>query len=155
MSIAICYVLAKGLYGMSTAVLADRAFLLGGKHIHLLFKLNVRERGATPHRLAELAVISLQKCPEFFALLRCIDVLFIDECGQISTEMLAVLDIVLRKVRDSNLFMGGILVIGTIDQVQLRPIHGLPFLLSPYVLTTFGIQVLRQYVRCADCNVLQ
>jgi DNA polymerase III delta prime subunit len=151
---AVCYALSQGLFPMTTALLAERAFLLGGKHLHLLFKLSVRDKG-TPHRLAELAVIALQKKIELFALLRHIDVLFIDECGQISAELLSVLDIILRKVRGSDLFMGGILIIGTIDQMQLRPIKGLPFLLSPYVLTTFCMTVLKQYVRCADCLVLQ
>jgi predicted GIY-YIG superfamily endonuclease len=151
---SVCYALSQGLFPMTTALLAERAFLLGGKHLHLLFKLSVRDRG-TPHRLAELAVIALQKKIEIFVLLRHIDVLFIDECGQISAELLSVLDIILRKVRGSDLFMGGILIIGTIDQVQLRPIKGLPFLLSPYVLTTFCMTVLKQYVRCADCLVLQ
>lgn len=151
---SVCYSLSKGLYVMTTAVLAERAFLLGGRHLHLLFKLRVRDKG-TPHRLAELAVIALSKHPELFVLLKTIDVLYVDECGQISAELLSVLDIILRKVRGSSLFMGGMLVIGTIDQVQLRPIKGLPFLLSPYVFTTFRMRVLKHYVRCADCPVLQ
>lgn len=150
----ILYGLCKGLTLMTTAMLADRAFVLGGKHIHKLFKLRVRDSG-TPHRLAELAIISLQKKPELFQFIRRLDILFIDECGQVSAELLSTLDIIVRKVRDSSLFMGGIMVIGTIDQVQLRPINGLPFLLSPYILTTFSIVVLKQYVRCADCTVLQ
>ncbi|KAL3924544.1 MAG: hypothetical protein SGILL_000982 [Bacillariaceae sp.] len=154
LSHGIVYALSKGLVVMTTAMLADRAFMLGGRHLHKLFKLRVRDRGS-PHRLAELAIISLQKKPELFAFLRRLDILFIDECGQISAELLSVLDIILRKVRDSSLFMGGILLVGTIDQVQLRPITGLPFLLSPYVLTTFSIIVLKEYVRCADCVVLQ
>ncbi len=154
LSHSVCYGLSRGLYVMTTALLVERAFLLGGKHLHMLFKLRVRDRG-TPHRLAELAVIALQKNVEFLVMLRRLDVLFIDECGQVSAEVLSILDIILRKVRDSNLFMGGILIIGTIDQVQLRPIQGLPFLLSPYVLTTFRMRVLEHYVRCADCEVLQ
>ena len=154
LSHAIVYALSKGLVAMTTAMLADRAFMLGGRHLHKLFKLRVRDRGS-PHRLAELAIISLQKKPELFAFLRRLDILFIDECGQINAELLSVLDIILRKVRDSSLFMGGVLLVGTIDQVQLRPITGLPFLLSPYVLTTFSIIVLKEYVRCADCVVLQ
>jgi predicted GIY-YIG superfamily endonuclease len=151
---SIIYSLCKGLNAVTTAVLADRAFMLGGMHIHKLFKLPVRD-GGSPHRLAELAVISLQKKPEFFQFLRRLDVMFVDECGQVSAELLSVLDIVIRKIRDSSLFMGGVLLIGTIDQVQLRPINGLPFLLSPYILTTFSLTVLKEYVRCAKCNVLQ
>ena len=154
MAHSIIYALSKGLYGMTTAVLADRAFLLGGQHFHKLFKLKVRDKG-TPHRLAELAIIALQKHPEFLALLRYLDVLFVDELGQLSASMVAVLDLVMRKIRNSSLFMGGLLIVGTIDQCQLRPIKGLPFLLSPFVLTTFSMGLLKIYVRCAECKHLQ
>ena len=150
----ILYSLCRGLTVMTTAVLADRAFMLGGRHLHKLFQLRVRDQGS-PHRLAELAIIALQKKPELFAFLRRLDVLFLDECGQVSAELLSILDIIMRKVRNSSLFMGGVLLIGTIDQVQLRPIKGLPFLLSPYVLTTFSIVILTEYVRCGKCVVLQ
>ena len=97
----------------------------------------------------------MQKNPKMLALLRCLDVLFVDECGQLSAELLSVLDILMRRLRDSALFMGGVLIIGTLDQVQLRPIKGLPFLLSPYILTTFSLGRLKHYVRCGTCQVLQ
>ena len=154
MTLSVCYTLSKGLCAMTTAILAERAYLLGGKHLHLLFKLRVRD-GKTPHRLAELAVMALERNPEFLALLRLMDVLYLDEGGQLCAELLSVLDIISRKVRNSDLFMGGMLIVGTIDQEQLRPIKGLPFLLSPYVLTTFRLRLLKHYVRCADCLVLQ
>ena len=154
MSYCIMYGLSRGLCCMTTAVLADRAFLLGGQHFHKLFKLPVRN-SRSPQRLAEMSVIALQKQPKKLALLRYLDVLFVDELGQLSAEMLSVLDIVLRRIRDSSLFMGGVLVIGTLDQVQLRPIKGLPFLLSPYVLTTFSLGILKHYVRCALCPISQ
>ena len=154
MAHSIVYSLCLGLSCMTTAVLADRAFLLGGQHFHKLFKLKVRNQGK-PHRLAELAVISLQKQVEFLGLLRTLDILFVDEIGQLSAELLSTLDIILRRIRCSSIFMGGILVIATIDQVQLRPIKGLPFLLSPYVLTCFSMGILKHYVRCSTCWVLK
>ena len=154
LSHAIVYALCKGLSVMTTALLADRAFVLGGKHIHSLFKLVVRDSGS-PYRLAELAVINLQKKPEALELLRRLDVLVVDEMSQMSAQLLSTLDIVLRRIRDSSLFMGGLLVIGSIDQVQLRPVRGLPFLLSPFVLTTFAIGILEEYVRCSTCERLQ
>ncbi|KAL3924935.1 MAG: hypothetical protein SGILL_000742 [Bacillariaceae sp.] len=150
----IVYAISSGLFAMTTAVLADRAFLLGGQHFHKLFRLPVRD-SRNPQRLAELAVISLQRKPIMLSLLRYLDVLFVDELGQLSAEMLSVLDIIMRRIRESSLFMGGVLVIGTLDQVQLRPIKGLPFLLSPYVLTTFSLGVLRVYVRCSTCKASQ
>jgi GIY-YIG catalytic domain len=105
--------------------------------------------------MAELAVISIQKKPEAMAFLRSLDVLFMDEMGQLSVDIISVLDIVMRRIRNSSLFMGGVLIIGTLDKVQLRPIKELPFLLSPYILTTFCIGKLTQYVRCAECPILQ
>ena len=97
MAHAIVYALSQGLSCMTTAVLADRAFVLGGKHIHKLFRLKVWTSGS-PQRLAELAVINLQKQPKFVVLLRQLDVLFMDEMGQLSAELLAVLDIILRRI---------------------------------------------------------
>ena len=154
MACAIVHSLCSGLCSTTTAILADRAFLLGGQHFHKLFRLQVRDTGS-PHRLAELAVISLQKHPEFLVFLRRLDVLFVDEIGQLSAELLSTLDIIMRRIRDSSLFMGGVLIIATIDQVQLRPIKGLPFLLSPYVLTLFSMGILKHYVRCSRCVALQ
>ena len=45
LSHGIIYALCKGLTVMTTAMLADRAFLLGGKHLHKLFSLRARDRG--------------------------------------------------------------------------------------------------------------
>ena len=53
-----------------------------------------------------------------------VQVLFLDELGQVSSEMLAVLDIILRKVRNSNTYLGGLLIIGTLDHKQLPPVNG-------------------------------
>jgi predicted GIY-YIG superfamily endonuclease len=62
---------------------------------------------------------------------------------------------ILPRVRGSNQFMGGVLFIGMIDQLQLRPIKGHPFLLSPFVLTCFRFSVLKKSVRAADDLHLQ
>jgi hypothetical protein len=48
-----------------------------------------------------------------------------------------------------------VLVIGTIDPVQLKPIKGRPFLLSPFVLTCFGFNLLTHSVQAADNLFLQ
>ena len=66
-----------------------------------------------------------------------LDVLFADELGQLSTEMLSALDIILCRVRGSSLLMGGVLIIGTIDHLQLKPVRGKPILISPHVITSF------------------
>jgi len=50
------------------------------------------------------------------ALIRLLDVFLIDEFGQVSAEMLAVLDIILGHIRQSTNFMGGMLVFATLDE---------------------------------------
>lgn len=53
--------------------------------------------------------------------------LLLDECGQLSSQQLSVMDVVLRHVRESDMPFGGLLVIGSFDHKQLGAIEGLPF----------------------------
>jgi predicted ATPase len=154
MNAAALYGVSQGLCVMITCLLAKRADVLGGIHVHSLFAIPVHE-DATVQRLAELAVINLYKSPERLALLQRLDILFGDEFGQWPSELVSCIDMILRRVRGSNQFMGGVLFIGTIDQLQLRPIKGHPFLLSPFVLTCFRFSVLTKSVRAADDLYLQ
>lgn len=57
------------------------------------------------------------------------DMLILDEVGQLSAEQFALVDIVLRHARKSSLPFGGVLVCGTFDHAQLGSIEGIPFLL--------------------------
>ena len=79
--------------------------------------------------------------------LKKINILFIDEIGQVSSELLGALDIILRKIRNNDIFLGGLLIICTIDQKQLSPVKGKPFLTSPHVLTCFKAYSLCHSVR--------
>ena len=155
MQYLILYAISLGLVSVSTSVMARRSCFLGGKHIHRLFLIPTGERGQNPHRLAELAICKLLRSPEKLNLLRALDVIFLDEIGPLSTEMLSVLDIILRKTRDSNIFMGGILIISTIDHTQLQPVEGRPFLLSSHVITCFKMIKLQSSVRASDDIELQ
>ena len=83
------------------------------------------------------------------------DVLLLDECGQLSAQQIALLDIILRHARSSNLPFGGTLILGTFDQHQLGCINGLPFLLLNHILTDFTIVCLEHSVRAAKDPVLQ
>ena len=85
---------------MITCLLAKRADLLGGIHVHNLFAIPVNE-AASVQRLAELAAISLYKSPERLAFLQRLDVLFFDELGQASSELISCIDMILRRVRGS------------------------------------------------------
>jgi hypothetical protein len=146
--------MSRGLSVTVTCLLAKRADFLGGIHVLSLFCIPVNE-SASVQRLAELAVISLYKNPEKLAFLQRLDVLAFDGLGQISSELKSCIDMIMRRIRKSDQYMGGVLVLATIDPIQLRPIKGRPFLLSPFVLTCYRFSVLKHSVRAADDPFLQ
>ena len=140
--------MSRGLNTSLSTVMSERAKQLGGQHLSKWFLIPVNER-ATPTRLAELAIARLVRNPQHLALIRSLDVLLLDEFGQVSAETLAVLDIILRRIRDSTDFMGGVLLFATLDECQLRPVKGRPPLLSPHILTSFKFCGLDYSVRAA------
>ena len=84
------------------------------------------------------------------------DVLLLDECGQLSAQQFAVLDIILCNLRDTPLPFGAVLLIGSLDHDQLGPINGLPFLLSLHIVTDFMLIKLEHSGRAAcDVNLQQ
>jgi hypothetical protein len=142
--------ISLGLNGMLTTLMLEQAFQLGGIHLRKLLLLLVREKG-TVQCLAELALISIYKSPEAMLTLITLDVLFINELGQWSDGY-----IILRHVRGSNAFFGGILVFATMDWKQLKPISGLPAMLSPLMITSFTFLDLGHSVRArGDPNLQQ
>jgi hypothetical protein len=149
MNVALIYAMSRGLNVMITCLMAKRADFLGGIHLHRLFCIPVNE-SASVQRLAELAIINLYKNPERLALLQRLDVLGSDELGQIPSEVRSCCDIIMRSIRNSDQYMGGALAIDTIDEMQLKPIKGRPFLMSPFVLTCYRFSVLRHSVRAAQ-----
>ena len=75
------YIFSKGLRCLSTSVVARRSVHLGGKHIHKLFSLDTTKASLSPWRIAQLAIMRLQKRPVLLKVLQMLDVLFIDEAG--------------------------------------------------------------------------
>ena len=75
------------------------------------------------------------------------DVLYIDELAQKSVQQIATIDIITRKLRNSQLPFGGLLIIGSMDNSQIQPINQLPFLTSGLVLTSFQAIKLQHSVR--------
>ena len=73
--------------------------------------------------MAEIAIIRLLHDPKKLNLLR---ILLKNEIGQLSSELLSGLDI-LRRIQDTNIFMGGVVIICTLDHTQLQPAKGRPF----------------------------
>ena len=143
------YAMSQGLLCIPTAMMSRRSVFLGGKHIHILFCIPA-DRNVSPHRLAEIAITKLLRDPKKMNLVRSLDCLFLDEIGQLSSEMLAVIDIILRRVKDTNIFMGGVLIISTIDHTQLQPVQGRPFLTSSHVITCFQMTMLCTSVRASN-----
>ena len=91
--------------------------------------------------------------PEKVNLLRILDVLFFDEIGQLPAELFSSLEIIFRRIRGNNIFMGGVVIISTMDHSQLPPVTGRPFLLSTHVITCFKMVKLESSVRAAgDSN---
>jgi len=154
LQLLLLYAASKGLTVAITALMAERSRELGGHHLNQVFAIPVKEK-ASVSRLAELSVINLTRQTKRMALLQRLDVLFIDELGQVSAEMLSVLDIILRRIRDSSIFMGGVLLICTMDPLQLRPVSGRPALLSPHMLTCFSLRELRHSVRASRDALLR
>ena len=72
-----------------------------------------------------------------------------DKLGQFPAKFIAVMDIILGKVRKSNRFLGGILVFCTYDIYQLLPIREVPPLLSGHMTTSFKFVELEHSVRAA------
>ena len=152
------YALAKGLRIVTTALQANRALTLGGSHIHHLFAIDVFNKSSAgndnnSHRLAECALINLSKQPVKLFVLQTMDLLFVDEIGQVSAQLLSVLDMIMRKVKDNDIFMGGVLMICTMDHKQLEPVTGKPFLLSSHIVSCFSVIRLQHSVRAStDLN---
>ena len=67
----------------------------------MLFQIPVKNI-TNLHRLAEIAIAVLLKEPEYIQVLRTMNVIFIDEIGQVSSKLLSTLDILLRQMRNSN-----------------------------------------------------
>ena len=100
---ALTYALARRLQCQLVALTSERARRLGGEHLHLFFGIPAQtSRCSTMRALAEITLFRLAKNPVRLAGLQRLDVLFIEEVGLISAQLFAVMDIVLRHVRDSS-----------------------------------------------------
>ncbi len=149
------YAIGQGLDVMSMALLCERAIFLGGMHYHKALKMVSFGRKTDIHSRADSCIRRLKRDPPHLMLLRSLDIIFFDEISQTSAEDIAVLDIVLRYVRSTEAYMGGILLIGAMDIEQLGCINGTPFLMSANIVTSYEIIDMQHYVRCGGCHFAQ
>ena len=148
MQYCILYAYSKGLFALPTAMMSRRSVFLGTKHLDWIFCLPF-EKNYSAYKTADHAIGKLMQYPERENVLKCLDVLFIDEIGQVPAELLSTIDIILRRVRNSQIVFGGVLIIGTMDHTQLQPVSGRPLLLSSLIITCFVMVKLVTSVRCA------
>ena len=147
------YALSQGLTVITTAHLSRRAVQLGGKHIAYLFGIGFPKSSDTPQRIAELAIQRIMRKPWLANMLRVLDVLFMDELALNSMEMQGILDIILRRIRESDLYMGGVHVQFTLDHLQTKPVKQRPLLISPQIIPCYQMFALRHPIRAAsDAN---
>ena len=81
--------------------------------------------------------------------------IFADELSKISAEEFSVYDIILRNIRGSSTFMGGIRLIGTLDHLQIQPINGRPFLTASVVIPCFKMIALKHSVRAVGSEYVK
>ena len=129
--------ISRGLVTCVTSLMSDRATKLGGSHLHSVFCILVTRSAMNLHRIAEIAIIKLHRNPALLHFLIIVDIIFVDEMGQVPAQMWSVINIIMRTIRNSSLLMGGAVFICTLDVAQLSPIDGLPFLMTPDIVTSF------------------
>ena len=97
-SVAVLHALSQGLNVVSTALMALRAQAIGGTHLHEFFKFPTSDAARmSPHNAANAALEKIRRKTDLLHALLTVDVLFLDEAGQVSAEQLATIDIILRK----------------------------------------------------------
>ena len=121
MEYVMLYAISQGLKVITTSHMARRAVQLGGKHIAYLFGIGYSKFNTTPQRRADLALQKIMRKPWLMNFLKSMDVLFIDELALTSSKMMGIIDIILRTVKGSNTYMGGTLIIFTLDHLQKQP----------------------------------
>ena len=151
---ALLYGMSQGLSVVVTCVLGERSNELGGNHIHKLFGFST-QHNLSPNKMAEHAIVKLLKKGQYYALLKTADIIFIDELGQVSAQMLSAMDMVMRHIRDSSRFFGGCIVMATMDVLQLQPIDGLPPVMSPLMFCNFMFFRLETSMRASNDTVHQ
>lgn len=154
MEYCVIYALCQGLCVVTTAQMARRAIQLGGKHWHYLFCLPT-EKGLSAHRKAELSITKILRDPKKLNFILSLDILFCDELGQSTAELISVIDIILRKLRDNNIFLGGVLIIFTMDHTQILPFESRPFLTSTHVIPCFRMVALETSIRANGDELFQ
>ena len=117
--------------------------VLGGIHIHQLLKLPRAKLVMNIHEIAEIAKTNLLRNPELISIIRTLNILCIDELGKFSSELLTIIDMMLRIISINNILFVGLNIFGNIDHKQLSAIEFYPSLTSPHIITCFKMCVIK------------
>ena len=124
---------------------------VSGRKVLALFTLHASsEERDSMHRTAELAICKLLNNPVRLNLIKTCDVIGSDEIGQLDDAFMGVVDIIFRQIRGSDLYHGGMKILGTLDHTQIQPVQGRPFLTSIHLLTSFKVCELETSVRASN-----
>ena len=130
------YAICSGLAVAATTLTGKRSAELAGEHIHIRFNILPNSPYGIAYQ-AEIAYQKLLKDPEKLALLQRLDLLLLDEMGQIAAMLLAIMDYIMRRIRHTSHWMGGVPVMSTMDIIQLKPSDGIPPIFSSVMFSSF------------------
>ena len=104
-------------------------------------------------RMDELATIRIHTYSVRLNVIHTPNVLFLDEAGLVSKNLLSVISMILRRIRNDAIIFGGVLIICTIDHNQLPLVLEKLFLISSHILSFFQMVRLGNSV-CANTESL-
>ena len=148
--VCLLFGLVNGLNCYVTSLASRRSASFNCEHIHRLFCICVNKHDVAT--TVDKALQKLRNKPNYCALLMNIDVLLIEEVGVISSELLSVIDLILKNLKNNSSSFGGVFVICNGDTNQLPNINGSNVFLSPLLLFCFKAHFLRHYVRMVDAE---
>ena len=93
---------------------------LGSKHIYPIFGLPFEKKCMSPYQISELSMAKFQWYPENLNILRILYLLLFEEIGKLPAEMPSVIEIILWRLINNDVFMGGVIIIITMDHTKTQ-----------------------------------
>ena len=98
---------------------------------------------------------NLTKKPPKMYFLRSVDMLDFNEMVQSSAEILTTFDIILCKTQNSNIYLGGVLIILSMDHNRIHPIWVHKFLTSYHIIFCFEMVTLENCAQDSNDVILK
>ena len=107
-----------GIFAGTTAMMVNRSLHPGGSHWHKHVCI-LTYKNISIHRRAELEILKILQDNIKVNYIISLLVICSDEMTQISSESLATIDIIFCRIQNNNTYMGGYLLIITLDHTQI------------------------------------